>query len=77
MYHMDPTFTIHHTAIGFVFGAFLGLIAMGLYLFYIFLLVKRPQPPPDPKVAKQQKVRALVLLGHVTHTPDMSCTYRY
>lgn len=47
------------TAIGFVWGAFLGLIAQGLYLYYIFRLVKRPQPPPDPKTAKRQKVRRI------------------
>lgn len=41
-----------------MWGAFLGLIAQGLYLYYIFCLVKRPQPPPDPKTAKRQKVRS-------------------
>lgn len=59
--HTNKLHSHHHPAtppaIGFVFGAFLGLIAQGLYLYYIFLLVKSPQPPPDPTLAKRQKVR--------------------
>lgn len=57
-------FFVWACAIGFVWGAFLGLIAQGLYLCYIFCLVKRPQPPPDPKTAKRQKVRSQTKLPH-------------
>lgn len=46
-----------------MWGAFLGLIAQGLYLNYTFLLVKRPQPPPDPKTARRQRALHYGVMG--------------